>query len=447
MAEIVRESIHRHDADPLRKYIESPTQLHKLRQRTLAIVILSQIFGGAGLAAGVTVGALIAQDMLGSDGYAGVPAALFTLGSAAAALFVGRLSQRAGRRAGLASGFMCGGIGAFGIVLAAIYDSLPLLLIAMLIYGAGTATNLLARYTGADLARPHERARAISMIMVSTTFGAVAGPNLVDTMGRFAASIDVPELAGPFLLAGTAYLLAGIVLLTFLRPDPLLVAKAIAAAQLANADSTSEAQVGSPAASRRGIIVGTTVMVLTQIVMIAIMTMTPVHMKHHGHGLSEVGLVISIHICAMFLPSLVTGMLVDRVGRTVMAYASGVTLLAAGILASLAPDDSMPMLMIALALLGLGWNFGVISGTAQIVDATTVATRAKTQGVIDVLIALSGASSGALSGVFQANSSYATMSLAGGLLSLLLIPVIIWSHKGQDKGTDRQSVNFDRSRS
>ncbi|MMZ62396.1 Major Facilitator Superfamily protein [compost metagenome] len=168
-------------------------------------------------------------------------------------------------------------------------------------------------------------------------------------------------------------------------------------------------------------------MVLTQIVMVAIMTMTPVHMGHHGHSLKEVGLVIGFHIGAMYLPSLVTGILVDKIGRTTMAIASGATLLAAGVLAAVAPADSILVLIIALALLGLGWNFGLISGTALIVDATNPSTRAKTQGSVDVLIALAGASGGALSGMVVAHSSYTTLSLAGGILSLLLIPVVIWS--------------------
>ncbi|MFC5530229.1 MFS transporter [Cohnella yongneupensis] len=418
-----------HAEPSVQRYIDSPELLRQLKRRTLLIVILSQIFGGAGLAAGITVGALLAQDMLGTDGYAGVPTALFTLGSAAAAFLVGRLSQRLGRRVGLAGGFATGGVGAIGIVLSAVWDNVPMLFLSLLVYGAGTATNLLARYTGADLAKPTERARDISMIMVATTFGAVTGPNLVDAMGHFAKSIGVPPLAGPFLLAAAGYFMAGLVLFLFLRPDPYKVARAIAEVQTANAASQSGAQVATSPADNRGIIVGTTVMVLTQIVMVAIMTMTPVHMKHHGHGLSAVGLVISIHVCAMYLPSLITGMLVDKIGRTAMAYASGATLLAAGIVAAMAPADSMPLLIVALALLGLGWNFGLISGTAQIVDATTVATRAKTQGTIDVLIALSGASGGVLSGVVVANSSYAALSFAGSLLSLLLIPVVVWTRK------------------
>ena len=172
-------------------------------------------------------------------------------------------------------------------------------------------------------------------------------------------------------------------------------------------------------------------MILTQIVMVAIMTMTPVHMKHHGHGLSEVGLVIGVHIGAMYLPSLITGVLVDKIGRIAMAFASGVILLGAGLLAAFAPADSMPLLIAALALLGLGWNFGLISGTALIVDATHPANRAKTQGTVDVSIALAGASGGALSGMVVASSSYATLSLAGGFLALLLIPVGIWYRSNQ----------------
>lgn len=398
------------------------------------IVIASQMFGGAGLAAGITVGALLAQDMFGTDGYAGVPTALFTLGSAGAALIVGRLSQRSGRRVGLAAGFLAGGVGAIGVVLAAVLNSIPLLLLSLLVYGAGSATNLQARYAGTDLALPTQRAKAISMAMVFTTFGAVAGPNLVNVTGNVATSLGAPALSGPFMLAAAAYLLAGFVLLIFLKPDPLLVAKAVASAEREKVSASSgvkssDISTAESDGDKRGIIVGASVMVLTQIVMIAIMTMTPVHMKHHGHGLGAVGMVIGIHVAAMYLPSLLTGVLVDKYGRKLMSYASGVTLLLAGLLAAFAPGDSMPMLILALALLGLGWNFGLISGTAAIVDATTPETRAKTQGTVDVLIALAGASGGALSGMVVAHSSYSILSLGGAVLALLLIPVVLWSRK------------------
>ncbi|MDM5286464.1 MFS transporter [Peribacillus frigoritolerans] len=407
-------------------YVDSQEKQKMLYKRTLIIISISQIFGGAGLAAGVTVGALLAQQMLGTDAFAGVPSGLFTLGSAGAALIVGRLSQRYGRRTGLTAGFMIGGLGAIGVIMAAIINSVFLLFASLLIYGAGTATNLQARYAGTDLANNKQRATAISITMVFTTFGAVAGPNLVNVMGDFALSIGVPSLAGPFILSAAAFILAGLVLFVLLRPDPLVIARAIEASKQESNRLGYSADT-EQMVNKRGIIVGATIMVLTQIVMVAIMTMTPVHMRHHGHDLGEIGLVIGFHIAAMYLPSLVTGVLVDKFGRTAMAIASGATLLLAGLISAIAPGDSMILLVIALSLLGLGWNFGLISGTALIVDSTDTSNRAKTQGTVDVLIALSGASGGALSGMIVAGSSYTALSFIGGLLSLLLIPVVIWS--------------------
>ncbi|MCY7906422.1 MFS transporter [Bacillus inaquosorum] len=414
----------------LQSYISSPEKQKALYKRTLFVVSISQIFGGAGLAAGVTVGALIAQQMLGTDAFAGLPSALFTLGSAGSALFVGRLSQRYGRRTGLSAGFVIGGLGAIGVIIAAIINSIFLLFTSLLIYGAGTATNLQARYAGTDLANNKQRATAVSITMVFTTFGAVAGPSLVNVMGNFALSIGVPSLAGPFILAAAAYILAGVVLFIMLRPDPLVIARTI---EVTNQEPSDKGHLETTehTENKRGIIVGAAIMVLTQIVMVAIMTMTPVHMSHHGHGLGAVGLVIGFHIGAMYLPSLVTGVLVDKLGRTAMAIASGTTLLLAGLMAAFAPGDSMVLLVIALSLLGLGWNFGLISGTALIVDSTETATRAKTQGTVDVLIALSGAAGGALSGMIVAGSSFLTLSFTGGILSLLLIPVVVWSRGGK----------------
>ena len=176
-----------------------------------------------------------------------------------------------------------------------------------------------------------------------------------------------------------------------------------------------------------GAYVGAAVMVVTQMAMVAIMTMTPVHMREHGHGLGDVGLVIGFHIGAMYLPSLVTGVLVDRVGRAPMVVAAAVTLLMAGVTAASAPADSLPLLVLALVLLGLGWNMGLISGTALVVDSTTLDNRARVQGLVDVGVALAGAGGGAASGLVKASTSYATLSLVGGALSLMLIPVVLWS--------------------
>lgn len=415
------------NSELMRQYTESPEMQQQLYRKTLWVVVFSQILGGAGLAAGVTVGALLAQDMFGDASFAGIPTALFTLGSAGGAYLVGKLSAKFGRRPGLAAGFFIGGSGAVGVILSAVADNILMLLISLLFYGAGTATNLLSRYAGTDLASAKQRGKAISIAMVATTFGAFAGPNLVGVMGRFAESISIPALAGPFILAAAAYFTAALVLFLFLRPDPLLVAQAVAHKKELDDKALNKTAANIPAINSRGVFLGATVMVITQIVMVAIMTMTPVHMGNHGHTLSAVGMVISIHITAMYLPSLLTGVLVDKIGRTAMVIAAGATLLSAGTVAALAPGGSLPMLVLALALLGLGWNFGLISGTALIVDSTLPEARAKTQGTVDVLVALSGAAGGMLSGMVVAGYSFSILSLGGGFLALLLIPVVVWS--------------------
>lgn len=406
----------------IERLIEDETSLRKFYKKVLTIVSISQIFGGAGLAAGITVGALIAKDILGTDAYSGLPSALFTLGSAGAAMMVGILSQKFGRRIGLTIGFILGGVGAIGVIFAAVLNNIWLLFIALLIYGSGTATNLQARYAGTDLAKVNQRGKAISITMVMTTFGAVIGPNVADFMGNIALGINLPPLSGPFILAAFAYILAGLVLFIMLRPDPYLIAKRI------HNSSNNTSSIDNTVNDKRGMVFGGFVMVLTQMVMLAIMTMTPVHMSHYGHTLSAIGIVIGLHIGFMYFPSLITGFLVDKVGAKIMSIISAITLLLAGLVSAFAPPNSVPLIALGLSLLGLGWNFGLISGTTMIVQSTSLDIRAKIQGKVDVFIALSGAAGGALSGVIVAQSNFMTLGIIGGLLSLIILPLLKFRH-------------------
>jgi MFS family permease len=407
--------------------VEEPPE----QRRTLIILVLAQVLSGAALAAGVTVGALLAQDMLGSSRLSGLPSALFATGGAIAAAAVGRMSERSGRRVGLSAGYLVGAAGSFGVVAAAWLDNVVLLFTSLFIYGAGVATNLQARYAGADLAAPSRRGRAVSTVLVATTVGAVVGPNLVTVTGRVAEAIGVPVLAGPFLLAGVAYSAAGLFLWALLRPDPLQLARALASAAAVDGHDTSAPEDLSASGQRfpparqvwsRTVVSGAGVLVLTQFVMVAIMTMTPIHIQDHGHDLSATGIVIGAHIAAMFLPSPLSGWLVDRFGRRPVATASAVTLLAAGVLAAWAPPASVMTLAVALILLGLGWSFGLVSGSAMITDAVPLDLRARTQGTVDFAVALAAAGGGLGSGLVVSATSYGTLALLGGLVALAVIP-------------------------
>ncbi len=360
------------------------------------------------------MGSLLAQELLSSTSLAGLPSALGTAGSVLAAAIVARISQAHGRRPGLATGYLLGAIGSAGVIAGAVADSPALFFAGLFVYGAGTSTNLQARYAGADLASPAHRARAVSTVLVATTVGGVAGPLLAAPTGDLSAGLGIPYLAGPFLLSGAAYAIAALVLAVWLRPDPLLLARTI--------DHRPDDPTAQPEHRRTGVTVGTLLMVITQLVMVAIMTMTPVHLQHHGHGTAASGVVIAIHLAAMYLPSPLTGWLVDRYSPVAIAVTSGLTLLAAGVVAASSSD--VAPLAVALALLGLGWNLGLVSGTAILAGAAPAATRASTQGLADVCIAIAGAFGGLASGVVVAEAGYPLLAVGGGVVALAVVPVV-----------------------
>ncbi|MFE6750701.1 MFS transporter [Kitasatospora purpeofusca] len=406
----------------------------------LAVLVASQLVSGAGLTAGIVVGALLAEQMLGSTGLAGIPTALFTGGSMLGALVVGRLCQRRGRRPGLGTGYAIGALGSVGVVAAVALDQVALLLPSLLVYGAGTATNLLARYAGADLAAPHRRARALSRVLLAATLGAVAGPNLVPLTGDIADAWGIPPLAGPFLLAALGYTVAAVLLTALLRPDPLHLARARPPAAetdtRADAEADADTKDGSGDAAdpvRKGtdrprgpgVTTGLWIMLLGQLPKVALMTMTPVHLAANGHGTGTIGLVVSLHIAAMFLPSPLTGLLTDRLGALPVAAASGVLLCAAALLAAAAPGDSVPLIAVALALAGIAWNLGLVSGTAVITAALPPGHGANTQGLADVGLAVAGSTGALLSGPAVTAGGYATLALGCALTALLVTPLAL----------------------
>lgn len=411
------------------------------QRRVLRALVVAQVFGGAGLAAGVSVGALLAKDLLGSTTGAGLPAALFTAGSAGTAAAVGRLSQRYGRRIGLTSGYAAGAAGGAGVALAAVTGNVPLLLVSLFVYGAGTATNLHCRYAGADLADESHRGRAVSTVLVATSLGAVAGPNLLRLTGDLAQTAGLPRLSGPFILASTVYATAGLVVAVLLRPDPLLTARQLAvtdghvpAAPIPRSAPTTT-HGGAPPdpfrndpvawwQGRRPLVLAASGMVLAQAVMVAVMTMTPVHLETHHHGLGAVGLVIGLHIGAMYLPSPLTGRLVDRFSPAATAAAGGAVLVTSALTAA-AAGPSATTLGVALVLLGLGWNLSLVGGTALVTNLTTLDDRARTQGSVDLGVALAGTVGGLSSGAVVAAGSFEALGLlTAGLAALIILSLV-----------------------
>jgi MFS family permease len=443
-----------------------PPDRATIQRHTLRLLFGTQIVGGVGTTIGVTVGSLLAAN-LGGIKVAGLAQSGYVVGAALLAVPVSRLMRARGRRPGLTMAYLVGAVGAVLVVIATSQRSLPLFLAGMAAFGGGSAANLQARYAGADLALPHRRARDLSLVVWATTIGAVGAPNLVTLANALGLRLHLPSLAGPFLFSAAAFLVTSLVITLRLRPDPLLTAGRLAAqaesagqldlvgpaesagptnlagqpdlAGPAELEATTSAPVPAPrqatafgsvgiggalrivlaAPSAR---LGLAAVAIGHLVMIAVMSMTPVHIGQFEHGdvLRIVGLVLSVHIAGMYAAAPLVGIAADRLGRRRVILAGLICLLLACAIAGTSGHDPV-RLGAGLMLLGLGWSATMVAGSALITEVTPMAARPSVQGLSDLVMGLTGASAGAVSGVVVSAAGYPTLALLAAVATVPLL--------------------------
>jgi MFS family permease len=398
-----------------------PPALRRLQRRTMRVLVVAQLLGACGLAAGGTAGALLAEQLTGSPAAAGLPLSLLVLGSGVGSVAVTRIMAGAGRRRGLAAAYLAGAAGAAMVVAATAWRSWPLVLAGCGLLGGGNAAVMLARYAAADLA--DRRGRAISTVVTAASVGAVVGPNLLGPAGALATTVGLPAPTGLFLVAVPAFLGAALVLTVFLRPDPLEVARSAA---LAAATAAPGGARGGLAAllGDRGVRLGLGVLALANLSMVAVMAVAPVHLHAHGAAMGTIGLLISAHIAAMYLPSPLTGWLADARGARTVTAMGALVLLAAGGLAA-APGLGPAGTTGALLLLGAGWNAGLIGGSALLRDAPVdPSLRTRAEGLGELGMGAAAAAGGGGAGLLLASGGFGLVALAAAAPCLLLLAMV-----------------------
>jgi MFS family permease len=392
----------------------SAEQIAEIQRRTLRTLTLGQIVGSAALAASVTVGAFVVQEILGSKTpWGGLATATTTTGTAVMSQVLSRYMIRKGRRPGLRNGYALGTIGAILAAVGAEQYNLFIFLVGLFLFGNGQAANLLARYTATDLAVPEERGRAMSRIVFASTFGAVFAPLLIGPAEAAGQEwFGLHKYTGPWLLSACVLFLAFCNISLQLRPDPLVVAGGIRERSDAKLPSISEA-IGVILSTQRGRLALSS-MVISQVAMVAVMTMTPVHMKLHGHE-SVSQYVVSLHIAGMYAFSPFVGKYADRKG-TVDAVILGAFLLVASGVLSAVSGESWPVLFTALWVLGIGWNFGLIGGSSMLIESVPVDKRVTVQGSADLMMSFCGGMAGLASGFVRRAVGYHMLSVAGLVL-------------------------------
>jgi MFS family permease len=396
------------------------TDVPKLQRRTLRVLAGAQVLAGLGQS-GAAAGALLALDMTGSESLASLPLALLVVGASASVVPVTVLSTRAGRRVGLSTALGAAAVGALAVVAAGVLDSFALFLVASVVFGAGNTAVMLARYAAADLSAPAERGRAIGAIVFATTFGAVAGPTLLEPTAHIAAALGLPGLTGLYLFSAVAFALAALLLFAFLRPDPLRVAAALrpVAVEEDVPRVPLRALLASSAAAT-----GLATIVVSNFVMVAVMVMAPVHMHSHGHHLEFVGIVISLHLAGMFAPAPLTGRLTDRAGPLPVAGAGAMLLTVAGVLAGAAGGGALA-LAVGLALLGVGWNAGLVAGSTLLASAVPPRQRPRVEGAGELSMGVAAATATAIAGPVVGTAGYATLAVAGAVAAAALGPLLV----------------------
>ena len=397
-----------------------------VQRRTLNVLRLGVVPVQAAVAGTLAVVSLLASDMLGSDRLAGVASAAFTLGSAMVAVPLAAHMRRHGRRPGLVLALSAGVVGACIAALGGQLRWFPLYIAGMFVFGSGQAAGLQARYVGADLAREVDRARAIGTVVWVGTIGAVIGPIVTPLQKDAGIALGLDEYVGPFLFAAVLFAIGAAVYATLLRPDPLVVVGGTDPhAERVRPMRQLHTSYGVIRASPRAVL-GIVSMAGSQAAMVAVMTMTPPHMKDHGHAdLSAV--VIAVHIFGMFGLAPFVGRFVDRVGA-VRAAQVGAGVLASSTVVTVVAGYAPVMIFIGLFLLGLGWNIGLISGTTLLTSSVPLEARVQAQGTGDLTLSVCGAVAAFGSGFVKQSAGFHILADVATALAAVMLVFAWYTH-------------------
>ena len=384
-----------------------------VQSRIVRTLVVGQILAGLGQGATGSLGAVLATSVSGSEAWAGSVATASTLGAAAIAIPLARLAAARGRRISLATGALIAATGSIATLVAVGITAFPLLLLGFAMLGVGSAVGLQARFAATDNASVRSRGRDLSIVVWSTTIGAVVGPNLFGPGEPIAAFLHLPADTGSFAIAVVAQLLAAAVYGFGLRPDPLLLA------QQRPVEPTAELAEGG-IRGRGALVFAIGTLALSHATMVSVMSMTPVHLVHQDATLAVVGFTISLHIAGMFALSPLFGWASDRIGR-VPTILLGQVLFFSALGVTAAGQDSTTAITVGLVLLGLGWSASTVAASALVSDLATGSTRVRMQGRADMVMSVAGAAGAALAGPVLALIGYAGLSFGTMLLAALVV--------------------------
>ena len=391
------------------------------RARLMWTLFVAQVCGSTGHSMSLAVGSILAASLTGTNTWSGLPVAVGALGTALASWPLARFMGRAGRRPGLTLGYALAVAGAVIGMLGVMVGSFAVMLAGMALFGIGNTSNLLARYAAADITAPEGRGKAMGIIVWGSAAGSMIGPMLMAPALRVGASLGITSAASAFLVSVAGYGVAALLNAALLRPDPLAVARELEALPGIARGAVSRAagparKFGELLGDLRVQIALTTLMV-SQFVMIATTSTSPVYLHDQGHRVGTIGIAVALHLAGMYVTSPLSGWLSDRFGRLPMIGLGALVLILAVMLAGLAPGINGPLVILGLFVNGIGWNLAFVAASALLTDALAPAERASIQGLADLFMGLMGALGSAVGGMILGLWGFAILNAVGAILT------------------------------
>ncbi len=410
--------------------IKEENRTSPVQKRIVSTLFMSQSFFTASTIAAFTLTPIISSTLSGSDNWAGLPNTVVLLGRAGFALPFGYLMDRLGRRLALSGGYGMAIIGSLISAWAILESNYLLFLLGALFIGISRSAGDQSRYVGAEVFPLSMRAKVIGLIVFAGTIGAIFGPLLVPASTAWMSNANLPEAAGPFIASAILMVFGTGAVFLFLRPDPKMLGEQIATQEKNQNPESIENTTGTEGRPLREIFSAPLVqlavlsMVIGFFVMAFLMVITPLHMDRNEHTTGAISSVIMAHTLGMFGLSWLTGWLIDRYGRIPMILAGTAVLAISCVLAPLSLQ--IPILSLALFLLGLGWNFCYVAGSSLLSDALATHERARAQGASEAMVA-TGAGLASLSvGIVFAWGGYQLVSIIAFIFTFLLAIATYW---------------------
>ena len=373
--------------------------------KNLWLLILSQIFAFTAAPVTVFLSGIIGSQFSPIKSLATLPMALSIVGVAIFAIFAAKIMSIIGRRAGFIMASVGSSLAALMAAYSIIIESFLLFNLGCFLLGAGVAFSHQYRFAAVETVNKDMAPKAISIILLAGVGSAFIGPNLANISKEI---ISDHLYAGSYVALAILTLSSTIFLLFYEdnhRPSNFVKKNTRSYVELIGQPRFLQALIASSFAYA---------------VMSFLMTATPIIMHvMEKISLAKTGLVIQLHIAAMFLPSLITGNLIKKFGHSKIMY-SGVLLFSITILTSLFEQNFINYL-IALIFLGFGWNFLFISGTSLLVLSYKEEEKFKAQGFNDLIVYTVQAIASLSAGIFISLTSWKIMNLVCIIFLIIII--------------------------